>query len=88
MNNERTEPAIKALPNDESPASIHKLLVQVASVYDVKDLVERLNDATGSDWSRASLIRQVKGAVNECRLTQEEYRYLRSMLPSRPADYD
>ncbi len=36
MKNERAEPAIVVLPNDESPSSIHKLLVQVASVYDVK----------------------------------------------------
>lgn len=88
MKNERAEPAIVVLPNDESPSSIHKLLVQVASVYDVKDLVKRLNEATGSDWSRASLIRQIKGTVNECRLNQEECCYLRSLLPSRPADYD
>ncbi|EFR0233261.1 DNA cytosine methyltransferase [Salmonella enterica] len=88
MNNERTEPAITALPNNESLASIHKLLVQVASVYDVKDLVQRLNEATGSDWSRSSLIRQIKGSVNECRINHEEYCYLRSLLPSRPADYD
>lgn len=88
MNDERTESAIMALPNNESPASIHKLLVQVASVYDVKDLIQRLNESTGSDWSRASLIRQIKGSANECRLNQEEYCYLRSLLPSRPADYD
>ncbi|WCP49812.1 hypothetical protein [Salmonella enterica] len=88
MYNDRTEPAITALLNDETPSSIHKLLVQVASIYDVKDLAAQLNAATGSDWSRASLIRQIKGSVNECRITQEEYHYLRSLLPSRPADYD
>ena len=38
MYNDRTEPAITALLNDETPSSIHKLLVQVASIYDVKDL--------------------------------------------------
>ena len=36
MKNERAEPAIVVLPNDESQATIHKLLVQVARVYDVK----------------------------------------------------
>ena len=88
MYNDRTEPAITALLNDETPSSIHKLLVQVASIYDVKDLAEQLNAATGSEWSRGTLIRQIKGAVNECQITQEGYRYLRTLLPSRPADYD
>lgn len=88
MNNEITEPAIGTWLNGESPASIHKLLNQVTCVYDVKEVAQRLNEATGSDWSRASLNRQIKGAVNECQLTQEEYRYLRSLLPSRPSDYD
>ncbi|HIF8059160.1 TPA: DNA cytosine methyltransferase, partial [Escherichia coli] len=88
MYSARNEPAITALLNDETHSSIHKLLVQVASIYDVKDLAAQLNAATGSDWSRASLIRQIKGSVNECRITQEEYHYLRSLLPSRPADYD
>ncbi|MCV5421232.1 hypothetical protein OFN47_31465 [Escherichia coli] len=27
--------------------------MQVASIYDVKDLAAQLNAATGSDWSRA-----------------------------------
>ncbi len=71
MYNDRTEPAITALLNDETPSSIHKLLVQVASIYDVKDLAAQLNAATGSDWSRASLIRQIKGSVNECRITRK-----------------
>ncbi|EEH9922891.1 hypothetical protein G7H41_004920, partial [Salmonella enterica subsp. enterica serovar 4,[5],12:i:-] len=46
MYNDRTEPAITALLNDETPSSIHKLLVQVASIYDVKDLAAQLNAAT------------------------------------------
>lgn len=45
MYNDRTEPAITALLNDETPSSIHKLLVQVASIYDVKDLAAQLNAA-------------------------------------------
>lgn len=72
MYNDRTEPAITALLNDETPSSIHKLLVQVASIYDVKDLAEQLNAATGSEWSRGTLIRQIKGAVNECQITQKD----------------
>lgn len=88
MTAERTEAAITTSHNDKSPASVHKLLFQVASVYDIKDLVEQLNEASASDWTRASLIRQIKGPVNECRLNEEEYCYLRSLLPSRPVDYD
>lgn len=35
MYSARNEPAITALLNDETHSSIHKLLVQVASIYDV-----------------------------------------------------
>ena len=70
MYNDRTEPAITALLNDETPSSIHKLLVQVASIYDVKDLAAQLNAATGSDWSRASLIRRTKRSTLPRRQSQ------------------
>ncbi|MDY7506481.1 hypothetical protein TT473_24995 [Escherichia coli] len=39
MYNDRTEPAITALLNDETPSSIHKLLVQVASIGDAANLL-------------------------------------------------
>jgi len=88
MNNDIANPAIESLQNGESPVSIHNLLNQVACVYDLKEVAQRLNEATGSDWSKASLNRQINGAVNECQLNHEEIRYIRSLLPSRPADYD
>ncbi len=60
MYSARNEPAITALLNDETHSSIHKLLVQVASIYDVKDLAAQLNAATGSDWSRHHLFARSK----------------------------
>ncbi|MGV7963841.1 DNA cytosine methyltransferase [Photorhabdus tasmaniensis] len=88
MNNQNHEQMLATMSNDESPASFHKVLLKVADIYDVKELALRLNDATGSHWTRESLNRQIKGAEDACCLTLNESRYLRTLVPSRPANYD
>lgn len=88
MNKTLAQPVINVSENVDSPASIHKLLNKVASIYDVKALAHNLNETTGSNWSRISLIRQIHGPSESCLLTQKECRYLRTLLPSRPGDYE
>ncbi|MCV5822987.1 hypothetical protein OFN33_20600 [Escherichia coli] len=44
---------------DKTPSLIHKTLLTASTIYDLKYLAQVLNDENGSNWSRASLKRQV-----------------------------
>lgn len=88
MNTRTIEQAIEPAGTDSVRLSAHKLLLKVSGVYDIKALAVMLNEATGSEFTRETLQRVAKRSASECYLTPEECHYLRSLLPSRPADYD
>lgn len=73
---------------DKTPSLIHKTLLTASTIYDLKYLAQVLNDENGSNWSRASLKRQVTCIPEHCELSIADGRYLQTLIPSRPADYE
>lgn len=73
---------------DKTPSLIHKTLLTASTIYDLKYLAQVLNDENGSNWSRASLKRQVTCIPEHCDLSIADGRYLQTLIPSRPADYE
>ncbi|EHE7829059.1 DNA cytosine methyltransferase [Salmonella enterica subsp. enterica serovar Mbandaka] len=73
---------------DKTPSLIHKTLLTASTIYDLKYLAQVLNDENGSNWSRASLKRQVTCIPEHCELSIADRRYLQTLIPSRPADYE
>ncbi|WP_244758605.1 hypothetical protein [Salmonella enterica] len=54
---------------DKTPSLIHKTLLTASTIYDLKYLAQVLNDENGSNWSRASLKRQVTCIPEHCELS-------------------
>ena len=73
---------------DKTPSLIHKTLLTASTIYDLKYLAQVLNDENGSNWSCASLKRQVTCIPEHCELSIADGRYLQTLIPSRPADYE
>ncbi|MEY6150699.1 hypothetical protein WJE43_24665, partial [Salmonella enterica subsp. enterica serovar Corvallis] len=57
---------------DKTPSLIHKTLLTASTIYDLKYLAQVLNDENGSNWSRASLKRQVTCIPGHCCKVSDE----------------
>ncbi|MGR9970563.1 hypothetical protein ACUOH3_03530 [Escherichia coli] len=64
---------------DKTPSLIHKTLLTASTIYDLKYLAQVLNDENGSNWSRASLKRQVTCIPEHCELSIADGRYLQTL---------
>lgn len=60
------------------------LVAQALESYDVKFLVEKLNEISPSSWTREGLKRWVSGK-EMLRLNENEFNFIRSLLPKAPA---
>lgn len=73
-----------AAHQDDAPA----LLLQVLDIYAARDVVERLSEAGGRDWSVPRLNRIRTGKSIAPALSSAEVACLQALLPTRPVHYD
>ncbi|WP_026376079.1 DNA (cytosine-5-)-methyltransferase [Aestuariibacter salexigens] len=64
-----------------------ELLTQLLEIYDQKQIAEKLNPVTPSDWCRETINRVLNGKSDRC-LTDEETHFLKGLLPAKPDHYD
>ncbi|MDR9888925.1 DNA cytosine methyltransferase [Pseudenterobacter timonensis] len=70
---------------EKSTATVQTLLNQLLAIYDAKTLAARLNDIGESRWSPAILKRLVTSERAGRRLSENEFDFLRGLLPRPPA---
>ncbi|MFB9087098.1 DNA cytosine methyltransferase [Erwinia tracheiphila] len=63
----------------------HQLMLQVLEIYDAKTVAAMLSEVSGCKWNRETVNRWLKEDAIPERLTQQEMRSLKNLLPAPPA---